>query len=98
MPNYEFICEDCGHSFCRLLSIDNRNTPLDEGCEKCNSKSINKEYSINPLILSDNTMTANKKTGGQWNELMSKMKSGMPKRYHERLDIASSRTSRRFMG
>ena len=98
MPNYGFICEDCGHSFCRLLPIEKRNSPLKEGCEKCNSGSINKQFSSNPLLLSDTTMTANKKTGGQWNDLMSKMKSGMSKRYHERLDIASSRTSRRWKG
>ena len=98
MPNYGFICEYCNHSFCRLLPIDKRDDPLTECCEKCNSKHINKEFSINPLLLSDSTMTANKKTGGQWNELMSKMKGGMPKKYHQRLDEASSRTSRRWMG
>lgn len=98
MPNYGFICEDCKHSFCRLLPIDKRNDPLTESCEVCNSTRINKEFSSNPTLLSDSTMTANKKTGGQWNELMTKIKTGIPKRYHHRLDESSSRTARRWKG
>ena len=47
-------------------------------------------------MKTDTTMTANKKTGGQWNELMTRMKNYTPDRYHTRLDTATSRTGRRF--
>lgn len=97
MPNYEFKCDKCDHIFCRFLSITDRNIPLHENCENCNCQSISKTFST-ALLLSDSTMTANKKTGGQWNELMKKMKAGTPKRYHNNLDTASSRTARRWMG
>jgi len=97
MPNYEFNCEECGFVFCRLLEIDNRNQPLNESCEKCGCNKISRNYSAIG-IFSDNTCNANKKTGGQWNELMSKMKSKLPKRYHENLDTASSRSGRLWKG
>lgn len=98
MPNYEFKCDNCDSYFCRLLSIGDRNIPLTENCEHCGSVSIVKSYSTGPLLLSDSTMTPNKKTGGQWNELVSKIKKGTPKRFHNNLDVASSRTARRWMG
>jgi putative FmdB family regulatory protein len=97
MPNYEFKCEDCGNVFCRLLGINNRNQPLTESCEKCGCNKINRNYSAIG-IFSDNNCTPNSKTGGEWNELMSKIKPKIPKRYHKNLDAASSRTARRWMG
>lgn len=97
MPNYEFKCDGCGNIFTRLLSISDRNSPLTESCNICNCIRINKSFSC-PLLLSDSKLTANKKTGGQWSELMGKIKKGIPKRYHQKLDISSSRTGKRWMG
>lgn len=97
MPNYEFKCEGCGEVFSRLLSISDRNLPLTESCSVCNCKTINKTFSA-PLLLSDCTITADKKTGGQWSQLMGKIKKGIPKRYHEKLDMSSARTGKRWMG
>ena len=44
----------------------------------------------------DSTLTANKKTGGQWNELMHKMKDYTPNRYHDKFDKASSNSGKRW--
>jgi len=44
----------------------------------------------------DAKMTPDSKTGGQFSELMSRMKTGMPKKYRDNLDIASSRTGKRM--
>ena len=97
MPIYSFLCENCDHSFDEFLSIDNRKTPTTCKCGECGNKSV--VYTISTMsIQSDSTMNANKKTKGDWNRLMDKMKGGMPKRYHERLDKASSLTGRRFKG
>jgi len=97
MPNYEFKCDDCGNIFSRFLKIEERNQPLSESCVKCGCSRMNRNYSAIG-ILSDSTQTANKKTGGQWNELMAKIKPKIPKRYHKNLDEASSRNGRRWKG
>jgi hypothetical protein len=49
-----------------------------------------------PGLAADTTLTANKATGGAWNELMSKMKRGMPKRYHKNMDRATNKTGTRW--
>jgi hypothetical protein len=51
-----------------------------------------------PIVSSDATLTPDKKTGGQWGELMGKMKRGMPKRYHNNLDRASNNSGTRWKG
>jgi len=97
MPLYSFTCNDCFFGFDELLSIDNRKNPINCGCPSCGNKSIVSK--INTIaIFSDTTLTANSKTKGDWNKLMSKMKKGTPKHLHENLDQASSRTGRRTLG
>lgn len=99
MPNYGFICEGCNHSFEKLLSINDREIPLNEDCPQCSEKKIVKDFgSMKQSLNSDSLLNANKATGGRWNELMSRMKRGMPKRYHENLDAASRNTGRRWLG
>jgi hypothetical protein len=44
------------------------------------------------------TLTPNKATGGRWNELMAKMKSGLPQRYARKLDAPNNATGRRWKG
>lgn len=97
MPIYSFICENCEIAFDEVLSVDDRNTPTQCKCKKCNKNSIVRGIN-NISIFSDSTLTANKKTKGDWNRLTDKIKTGIPKRYHSNLDRASSRTGRRFMG
>lgn len=99
MPNYGFICEGCNHSFEKLLSINEREIPLSEDCPQCGEKKIIKDYgSMKQSLNSDSLLNANRATGGKWNELMTRMKSGIPKRYHNTLDAASKNTGRRWLG
>lgn len=99
MPNYGFTCEGCAHSFDKLLSINERDMPLKEACPSCGQHKITKDYgSMRQALSSDATLDANKATGGKWNELMSRMKGGLAKRYHENLDTASSRNGRLWRG
>lgn len=99
MPNYGFTCESCSRSFDKLLSINEREQPLKEACPSCGEHKIIKDYgSMKQSMSSDTTLNANKATGGKWNELMSRMKKGLPKRYHENLDRASSATGRSWQG
>lgn len=99
MPNYGFICEQCTHSFEKLLSISDREIPLKEPCPNCGESKIIKDYgSMRQSLSSDSNLNPNTATGGQWNELMSRMKSGISKRHHENLDQATSRTGRTWLG
>lgn len=100
MPTYEFICDKCKHQFEELLSINDRENPIKEKCPSCKKKGgVNRNYnSYTQTIGSDTTLNANKATGGQWNELMGRMKGGIAKRYHKNLDIASKQTGRYWSG
>jgi putative FmdB family regulatory protein len=99
MPIYGFICDDCGHNFDEMLSIENRERPLSENCPKCSKQKVRRSYdSFSQPIGSDTTLTPNKATGGRWNELMGRMKKGLAKRHHKNLDQASARTGRYWKG
>jgi putative FmdB family regulatory protein len=99
MPNYGFVCEGCNHNFDILLPISERDKPLSNPCPSCGGGKIVKDFgSMRQSLSSDSLYNANKATGGQWNELMSRMKNRIPKRYHENLDSASSRTGRKWSG
>lgn len=99
MPNYGFVCEKCNHSFDKLLSISERETPLNLPCPECKAKKVKRQYdSFTQTIGSDVTLNANKATGGKWNELMTRMKKGTAKRFHKNLDIASSHTGKYWKG
>lgn len=100
MPTYDFICNKCNHNFDQLLSISEREKPISEKCPSCKKKGgVQRNYnSYTQTIGSDSTLNPNKATGGQWNELMSRMKTGISKRYHSNLDKASKQTGRYWSG
>ena len=100
MPNYGFKCEKCENLFECLLSISNRENPLNEPCPHClNEGSIVKDFQgIRCNLSADSTLTPDKATGGRWSELMGKMKKGLAPRYHGKLDAATNRTGRRWKG
>lgn len=97
MPNYAFKCENCEKKWECFLTVSERDTPLKEKCPHCNKKKIAKDWMENSLSIGvDATLTPNKATGGRWNELMSKMKAGMPKRYGRKLDSPNNMSGRRW--
>lgn len=99
MPNYGFICEGCNHSFEKFLNINERELPLKDSCPSCGEVKIKKDFgSMRQSLTSDTNLNANAATGGRWNELMSRMKKKVPKRYHSNLDSASARTGKRWLG
>ena len=53
---YEYRCEECNHTFERVLSFDDREIPLNELCPECGvDKSVYRVYShggfVDPGIL-----------------------------------------------
>lgn len=100
MPSYDFICNKCNKKWEQFLSISNRDNPISEPCPHCSCKEcIQKSWEDTSLNIGcDLTLTPNKATGGRWNELMQKMKSGLPSRYAKKLDSPNNMSGRRWKG
>lgn len=97
MPTYNYECTKCQHLFEQVETISNRNAPCEKPCPKCKEMGVEKSWvGQTPGLGADTTLTPDKKTGGQWGELMSKMKRSMPKRYHKNMDRASDRSGSRW--
>jgi putative FmdB family regulatory protein len=92
MPTYAFKCETCKHHFDEFLLMADNNKPLSKPCPKCKKKTIIRDYGSEEVGMAlDATLSPNKATGGAWNELMAKIKPGIPKRFRKNLDAASER-------
>lgn len=52
MPLYGYKCEKCGHEFSEVLSIAERNRPVDEDCPSCDSRGHIVKQVAAPLIAS----------------------------------------------
>jgi putative FmdB family regulatory protein len=90
MPTYSFLCEKCNHKFDESLSMKDNDKPLKSPCPKCQKKGVIRDFNSEGVGMAfDTTLTPNKATGGAWNELMSKMKRGLPPRHQRKLDAAS---------
>jgi|688.fasta_scaffold95247_2 putative FmdB family regulatory protein len=97
MPLYGYCCTSCDNEFDRFLAIDERDRPLNEECDKCKNKTVVRNYTgfTQPIAVDVNN-TPNKKTNGQWSQLMNKMKKGISPKYHDRLDRASDNRGTRW--
>lgn len=100
MPQYDFICTKCEKKWSDFLAISKRDQPTKDACPFCSEKKcVEKDWSSTTVsIASDATLTPNKATGGRWNELMSKMKSGLPERYRKKLDSPNNMSGRQWKG
>ena len=98
MPMYDYRCESCENIWELLQTMSNREVPCKEKCPHCGENKVVRHIGEFPSTTVDTSLTPNKKTGGQWNDLMQKMKSYTPERMHDKLDHASSQTGRRWSG
>ena len=98
MPNYDYLCEACNHSFELFLTYDERETPCEEVCPVCEEKKVVKTVGGFPGLAADSTLTPDKKTGGQWSEMMNRVKAGVPKKYHAGLDKSTNMNGKRWRG
>jgi len=80
MPIYEYTCHACGHNSEEMKTIAARDEPCGQPCEKCGASEVKRGIPL-PTMGVDATLTAEKATGGGWNELMDRMSAGVPKRY-----------------
>ena len=98
MPMYDYQCEKCKHIWESFESYANREKPTTVPCTECNATDIIRTIGGFPGIASDTTLTADKKTGGQWSEMMDRVKNSgtVPKRYHDRLDQSTNQSGRKW--
>ena len=98
MPNYDYRCDKCEHAFEDFQSYDDREKPCGEPCPECGAMEVKKTIGGFPGLAADSTLTPDKKTGGQWSEMMNKIKSGLPQKYHKGLDKSSNMNGKRWYG
>lgn len=92
MPVYEYRCDGCGEKFERVLSVSQREAPLQEKCGGCGKKKVVRDYATPPVMGVD----ATKGPGSDFKALMNKIKRGQPKSTHERLEKAASLRGRKY--
>ena len=70
-----------------MHSIAERESPCALPCPHCKKKKVFKTMEgCLPGLGADANLTPNRASGGRWNELMSKIKSGVPKRLHKNVE------------
>ena len=98
MPSYDYRCEACGKIWDLFTTVSNRDKACKQKCPYCGEKKVIRHIGEFPSMATDSTLNANTKTGGQWNDLMHKMKSYTPDRFHDKLDKSTSQTGKRWKG
>lgn len=77
MPNYDFSCSACSHSFEKILSVENRKRPESEPCPNCNSERT-VEFRIGSPAIVDPYRIGRKKTSGAFREKMEMIARNNP--------------------
>jgi putative FmdB family regulatory protein len=97
MPTYEYKCEKCSNIFEEFLSMDERDQPLDKPCPQCGAVGdIHKNISGFPGVGVDFTLSADKKTGGRFSEVMKRVKESVPERMRGKFDKSTSMRGHRW--
>ena len=88
MPLYDYRCSECELDFSEVTSVDTRDSMK---CPECGKK---KCVTRNGVYETTMGVDMNIKPGGDFSRLMDKIKNNgqVPRRYHEGLDIAASRS------
>ena len=99
MPTYDYRCNACEHLFESVQMMADDMIPTKEPCPECGKKEVTKSWAgVTPGIGCDMTLTPDKKTGGQWSEMMSRIKKGLPKKYHGGIDKSTNMSGQRWKG
>lgn len=99
MPTYDYRCESCDHLFESVQMMADDMKPTKEPCPKCGKKEIIKSWAgVTPGLGADHNLTPDKKTGGQWSEMMGRIKNNIPKKYHQGLDKSTNMNGKRWYG
>lgn len=81
MPSYDFKCESCEHVFELHLPMSKSDSATKKPCPECGEKTVHRLF--NTLA---GAVDYNRKPGQEYNEWADKLKTGIPKRFHEKID------------
>jgi len=95
MPVYDFRCEACEELWEETLMISDRDKPLKKKCPSCGEKKVKKAITGFPGLGVDTTLTADKKTGGQFSRMMEQVKKYAPRSVRGGLGGSSERDTGR---
>jgi putative FmdB family regulatory protein len=87
MPIYEYTCKKCDHVHDEMRSIDSRDSPID--CPECEHNECSRNIT-GAMGAVDTLLTPDRATGGQFSQMIDKIKRGTPKSYHKNLDRTSN--------
>jgi putative FmdB family regulatory protein len=62
MPIYEYLCQDCGNKFEKL--VRRSDDAIEAGCPSCGQKHLRQEYSTFAARGSDNSSSSSSPMGG----------------------------------
>ena len=98
MPNYNYECNKCEAVWEEIHPIAQRDNPTKVACPHCGQDGcVNKSWKdCTPGLGADWSLTPNKASGGRWNELMSKIKSGLPEHARKRFDKGNNAKGTRW--
>ena len=96
MPTYDYRCNACEHAFEVFHLMSEDNPPAKKPCPECGKKKVTKSVSKPAGLGADTNLTPDKVTGGDWSEMMGRIKKNLPKRFHKKLDKSTSMTGRKW--
>tara|TARA_R110002051_G_scaffold275287_1_gene336308 strand:- start:210 stop:509 length:300 start_codon:yes stop_codon:yes gene_type:complete len=99
MPTYDYQCNKCEMVWEDVYTISDRDIPLSKSCPHCKKRNcVEKTFTSFPGSATDTNITPDKKTGGQWSELINKIKKGVPENAKKKLDRATNHSGRQWRG
>jgi putative FmdB family regulatory protein len=99
MPTYDYQCNKCEMIWEDVYTIADRATPLSKPCPHCKKKKcVEKAFASFPGSATDTNITPDKKTGGQWSELINRIKKGVPEYSKNKLDRATNHSGHQWRG
>jgi|APGre2960657505_1045072.scaffolds.fasta_scaffold73234_1 putative FmdB family regulatory protein len=77
MPNYEYLCHACHHTFEEFFKIDDRKKPEKRKCPACGEKKVKQECLTAPGMAMDPSMDVTRKASGGFKDVMEKTLKGI---------------------
>ena len=98
MPTYNYSCSNCNKLWEEMHTIAERESPCSKPCPHCRKKKVFKTMEgCLPGLGADATLTPDKASGGRWSEVISRIKSKVPKRLHKNVE-GSGGSGQRWRG
>lgn len=79
MPNYDYRCESCDHTFEDFLPIANRKKPCKSPCSKCGKKTVVQFIKTAPSFADPVSVGKTGKLDGGFRDVIKKIKKKHPR-------------------